>query len=243
MEGFSYVTAYAEKMYNELNVRNMLIPFLRYDDQTRKNQNRLDRLQNRIIDLGLIAYLHGNDDSVIKSVLNEKLPGEWAHLFFSIHAIVKDDAPDELRVKSVDLVKEMFELYDRSNEDFTSDHFSNVNRVLRIFNNPSDQTVKKVFRVSSKYAKGNWDFNNLIDFMEKNVVNYPREVGALYVNLLESTSFFPGWPEDKIHFICNKLNESRESIYLSTICRIYGERSINCEPIRDVCSNIKPKLT
>ncbi|HLE12695.1 MAG: hypothetical protein A2504_16965 [Bdellovibrionales bacterium RIFOXYD12_FULL_39_22] len=240
LEGFSYVTVFVEKMYSELNARKMLLAFLRYDDQSRKNQSRLDKLQKRVIELGIIAYLHCKDDSVIKSILSQKLPSEWSHLFHSISIIVKHDTSKEIKSKAKNLLDSMFAIYEKNINAFNSDHFSNVSCVLNIFTGPDDAIVLKVFEVSSKYAKGGWEFKNLVDFMEEHVLTYPKKIGLLYVKLLESTSFFPAWPEEKIRNICKTLNESRESLNLSTICRIYGERSINCEPIRDICSGIKP---
>ena len=242
MDGFSYTSVYIPKMYKKLSSRGILEAYLR-KERRKKGRDKKNELQNRIVDFGLIAYVFGDDEDLVNLILHDKQESEWSYLFNSIANIYGGKKNSEHFPKYLDKIKnlleEVFRITEKS-DNCRKQHFFGLNYILELFDNLSDDGVRpiieNIIKLVSKHAEYDWNLLGIIDYLHRHKDMHCKIVGELYVVMLENTSFAPYYPGDKIQEICEKLREVKELDSLDRICELYEQRTVNCAPIRDICS-------
>ena len=242
MDGFGHTTTCIPQMYKELSSRGVLEAYLRHEKEE-KSWNKNNELHNRIIDFGLIAYVSGDDEDLVKLILHDKRESEWSYLFNSIANIYGGEKSSEHFPKYLDkiknLLKKVFKVKKEPDNGWKQ-HFFGLNYILELFDNLSDNSVRpiieNIIKLVSKHAKYDWNLSGIIDYLHRHKDEHCKIVGELYVVMLENTSFAPYYPGDKIQEICEKLREVKEQDSLDRICELYEQRTVNCAPIRDICS-------
>ena len=241
MDGFSYTNVYIPKMYKELRSRGILEAYLRHEKEE-KSWNKNNELHNRIIDFGLIAYVSEDDEDLVELILEGKRESEWSYLFNSIANIYGGEKNSEHFPEYLDkiknLLKKVFKVKEEPDNGWKQ-HFFGLDYVLELFDDLSDNGVRhiieNIIKLVSEHAEDDLNLYSIIDYLHGHKDEHCKIVGELYVVMLEKTSFAPCYPEDKIQGICEKLLEAKEQVSLAKICKVYEEKTVNCEPIRDIC--------
>ena len=242
MDGFSYTNVYIPKMYKELRSRGILEAYLR-QEREKKSRDKNNELHNRIIDFGLIAYVSGDDEDLVNLILRGRQESEWSYLFNSIANIYGGEKSSEHFPKYLDKIKNLLEevfKVTKEPDNGWKQHFFGLDYVLELFDDLSDNGVRhiieNIIKLVSKHAKYDWNLSGIIDYLYRHKDKHCKIVGELYVVMLENTSFAPCYQGDKIQEICEKLQEAKEQDSLAKICKVYEKRTVNCAPIRDICS-------
>ncbi|MCB0422977.1 MAG: hypothetical protein KDD61_18395, partial [Bdellovibrionales bacterium] len=215
MEGFGYVSAFVTDMYKKLFEHGILLKFLRYEPEGDEKDSRLDRLQGRVVELSLIAYVLGVeelDNGIMGEVINDCEPMEWRKLVNSIVPITGSDKKPEHRDRIRLLMKKLFETYESTpNKESLNEHFSGVARLLSIADNIEDENVKAIVKIAAKNSEGFWDLSDIVEYLHKFKDTNPKAIGLLFVEALNATKGgVPTYPEDKIREIFEAVKASGE---------------------------------
>lgn len=242
MQGFSYVTNYDKDVYDLLKIKGHLLAYLRFEGTSPDNNGRSDRLQNRIIELGLVALILGHEtlnEGIISSVIEQKNEDEWNRMLWSINSIIGEKPDPDHLAKAKGLIDKLIALKEGGalGEGWQS-FFKGLSRFLEHLGNPSEPLVSKIFKIVAADRQSPWELGDLIEYLHQFRDSHTRSVGVLFTELLNSSDTAPSWPPDKVRDICQSLASQPETEILIKICRIYSERSVTCEPIMDICSNL-----
>lgn len=241
MDGYSYVTAYVKPVYLLLKERGYLVRYLRLD-VSKTDNSRLDRLQNRIIELALIAYILGDEElskGVLADIIDSKMADEWQSIISSLTTIVADTQNEEHLVKAISLVTSLLKMKSAlPTERKWRDAFRGLSRFLELLKEPNHPLVMSIFEHISFGSEGPWEINALIEYLHRHREASPKRVGELFRVLLQKSDYVPTWPAEKIREICNSLVKNNETSSMIEVCRFYAERSVSCEPIRDICDKL-----
>lgn len=242
MDGFSYVTDYSRGMYLLLKNKGHLLDYLRLDVDAEDKSSRFDRLQTRMIELSLVAYVLGDesfDEGIIATILNDKRPEEWHQMIWSTHSILGGEPKPDHLLKAKELISKMIEIRDAdsSGESFR-EHFKGLGRFLDRIKDPSDATVGRIIKIVAEDKESPWELGDIIDYLHEFKDSHPKIVAELFKLLLSESKAAPAWPPEKVKEISLSLLKHGEKDAMIDVCRIYSERSPTCEPIRDICAGI-----
>ncbi len=243
MDGFSYVTAYSKEMYEILSAKNHLLPYLRYEQGDSSKSSRSDRLQNRVIELALVAYILGHekiDENIVGAIIEAKDSKEWHQVIWSINSVIGDKPTAEHQSKAKDLLLKLISIKESGGlGESWKPYFQGLGRFLDRLNDPTDLLVQKIFQIVSSDTDSPWELGDLIEYLHRFRESHSRIVGQLFTGLLQSSNTAPSWPDEKVREICQSLIGHSETESMTEICRIYSARTIACEPIRDICNSLK----
>jgi len=242
MDGFSYVSNYSREMYLQLKNKGHLLVYMRLDVDSDDKSSRLDRLQERVIELTLVAYVLGDeslDNEILAAILTGKSSEEWRQLIWSVQSIIGDDPKPEHLTKAKELISKLIEIKgaDTSGESF-KEHFSGLGRFLNLIKDPTDAMVKKIIKIVAEDKDSPWELGDIIDYLHQFRDSHAKIVGDLFRLLLAESNAAPTYPDEKVREISQSLLQHGEKNTMIDICRIYSERSPTCEPIRDICARI-----
>jgi hypothetical protein len=243
MDGFCYVTDYSPDMYIALRNKGHLLEYLRLDISSEDQNSRIDRLQSKVLELSAVAYVLGDEDfntGIISSVLEKKDPEEWQQMIWSIQSIL-GDAPDPNHLlKAKCFISELIEIRElnASKTDF-KEHFKGLGRFLELIDDPSDELVKNIVGIVSDGLASPWAFGDIIEYLHRFRDSHTKTVGSLFKQMLEVSKAAPAWPPEKVKDIFSCLRDKGEIETMIDICRIYSDRSPTCEPIREICNELK----
>lgn len=227
MEGFGYVTAFIKDVYVKLYDYGILLKFLRYESSGAEKDSRLDRLQGRVVELSLIAYVLGVeelDTGIMGEIIKSREPFEWKKLINSIVPITGNDPKNEHKDRVKLLISKLLNEYQNSSDEKSfNEHFSNVSGLLEVIDDIEDENVKTIIGISSRNSEGSWSLSDLIDFLHDYRRDKPVVVGKLFKEILTHSSSVPTYPEDKIRAIFESIKSSGDTILFSEICRFYED--------------------
>jgi hypothetical protein len=198
-----------------------------------------------MLELTLVAYVLGDesmDDGMIATVLKEKNHEEWHQLIWSLQSIIGDNPKPEHLAKAKELVLRLIEVKEASpaGESF-KEHFRGLGRFLGRLDDPSDGMVKKVIKIVAEDKESPWELGDIVDYLHQFKDSHPKIVGELFKLLLTESNAAPAWPPEKVREISESLLQHGEKNTMIDVCRIYSDRSLTCEPIRDICAGIGKK--
>ena len=237
MDGFCYVTAYVKEMYIGLRENGAMLEFLRLESEEDKNSSRLDRLQGRIIELSLIAYILDDEklnSGILNEILQKKDVDEWKKLVSSIVPILGKEPEDDHLKKINNLMDHIEQLYITEGNEILLKHLSGVCRWLDIINDVNDTKINFIVDIASKNKEGYWDLADLIEWFDKYVKTNPRRIGELFIRLLNNIDTVPMYPKDELKRILLELKASGENVLLAQILRFYDYRYPDNEITRDL---------
>ena len=243
VHGFGYTSRYNPDVYKKLSKKGVFKAYLRQERERKgADWTGSDSPENRIIDFGLIAYVEGDGEELINLILEDKQESEWSYLFNTINIIAalyekKEESRREYRIKIGKLLWKVFETI-KPTDDSWNKYFVSLDSMLELFDDPSDEYVRTIVEIVSKHAEDGWRLYRIIDYLHAYKDKHCKQVGELYCVMLDKTSFAPVYPEDRIQEICQSLKEAQETEFLETICHFYGERTVDCFPIREICESL-----
>lgn len=241
MDGFGYVTAYSPDIYSLLKCKGHLLNYLRVDIDSDDRSSRHDRLQTRIIELALVAYVVGDEtleDGIIATILKDRNSEEWRQMIWSVPSIIGEEPKPEHLSKAKVLISKLIEIRDSKTlgEDFT-EHIRGLGRFLSLLKDPTDPLVSKIVKAVAVDKESPWELGDLIEYLHQFKDSHSKEVGILFKALLSESKTAPAWPAEKVREISESLLKYDKDIMID-VCRVYSDRSPTCEPIRDICSGI-----
>ena len=243
MDGFSYVTDYSKEMYELLKNEGHLLAYLRFQVDPSDKNSRLDRLQNRVIELALIAYVLGHEkisEGIVGSIIDGKMADEWHQIIRSIKTIIGLKPAPEHLTKAKELIAKLISTKESGGLGETwKEHFRGLGLFLDQMEDPSDPMVPKIFQIVSCDKDSPWELGDLIDYLHQFRESHPKIIGELFRDLLSASTVAPSYPPDQVRDICQALVKHSETASMVGICRFYSERSVTCEPIRDICAGLK----
>ena len=219
-----------------------LLDYLRLDVDADEQSSRLDRLQTRVIELALVAYVLGDeslDDGVVASVLAERNSEEWHQVIWSIQSILGGEPEVVHLARAKELIARLIKIRDEdsSGADFTA-HFKGLGRILDLIKDPTDGLAKSIVRIVASNKESHWDLGDVIDYLHQFKDSHPHIIGELFRLMLDVSKAAPAWPPEKVQEIARALIQHGEKNNMIEVCRIYSERSPTCEPIREICANL-----
>lgn len=242
MDGFSYVSNYSQEMYLQLKNKGHLLSYMRLDVDSDEKSSRLDRLQERVIELTLVAYVVGDellDNEILAAILTGKNAEEWRQLIWSVQSVIGEDPKPEHLAKAKELVSKLIEIKDADapGENF-KEHFSGLGRFLELIKDPTDEMVAKIIKIVAEDRDSPWELGDIIDYLHQFKDSHAKVVGDLFKLLLAESNAAPAYPDEKVRELSQSLLQHGEKNTMIDVCRIYSERSPTCEPIRDICAGI-----
>lgn len=233
IQGYCYVNVYIKDMYAELYKRGFLLEFLRHTDKNDHTTSRINTLQERIISLSTIAFLLGDerlDQGLFKEILDNENAEEWGKIIRSLPNLVGKDPEEDIFNNAVLLIEFMIDKFDSSEEkESFRKHFFGFGWLLELFEDPSNQIVKKIVEISAYYTSDNWDNFHIVEYLYKFKDTHTKEVGTLFCDLLANGRGHPSYPEDKIIGICKSIKDIGDTESLTVIRRMYSDKSPNSE--------------
>jgi hypothetical protein len=242
MDGFSYVTNYTQEVYILLKSKGYLLEYFRLAVDSGDKNSRLDRLQNRMLELTLAAYVLGDesiDEGIIATILKEKHPKEWHQLIWALQSIIGGEPEPAHLSKAQELISKLLELKrsDSSGESY-KEHFKGLGRFLDFIKDPADNMVAEIIKIVAEDRESPWELGDIIEYLHQFKDSHTRTVGNLFKLILDESNSAPAWPPEKVREISQTLLKNGEIDTMIKVCRIYSERSPTCEPIRDICTEI-----
>ena len=214
-----------------------------YDDLyklLRKNNHYLKALQERFEDRYMrekliehicIGYLRDFESLSGKDSLFVKLLDEWQQedirdIISFFWGIRKEEADENIRNHILDFRK--FSYNKLKNKEITEDDkkiLSDMN-LLAIFLEDLKGERKEWLLQSVPYVDINHHSSFLIEYLDRLTDENPKEVGKIFVKMLES-GVTPFYDEEHIISIVNKLYKKGEKKSADRIANIYGSRMIS----------------
>ncbi len=239
MEGFCYVTVFVKDVYEKLYDHGLLLKFLRLDSEEEDKNSRLDRLQGRVVELSLIAYILGVEElasGVMGEIIKNQNCVEWKKLINSIVPIAKKESKSEYQQRVKLLMSKLFQEYeDSGDKEKWTDHFSGVTRLLDLIDDVGDKNVLSIIKISVSYSEGFYGLADIVEYLCKFVEEKPKFVGDLFVETLSNTSEVPTYPEDKVKKIFEAVKKAGEGVLLAKMCRIYTDKHPEYRGLDGIC--------
>ena len=239
MEGFGYVAAYVREMFEKLWNRGDLMRFLQHEIADEDKSKKFERLQDRVIELGLISFVLGDqtlENGVICKVIENKNEHEWNKLVWSLSSIIGKDPTPEHRQRGRDLFMAMVEKFSSETDlDKLRKYFLGVAGMLDLSDDPDSNFAKTVVKFSSQISEGGWSLGDVIDYFYENIDSKPESIGKLFKVCVDNASYPPTYPEEKIKEIGQKLKNAGFLELLASIVYKYDEVIfVGSHPLKDL---------
>lgn len=239
MDGFSYVAHFDKKIYIELRDNGDLLKYLRFGIEI--DSSRRDRLQNRVVELAVIAFLldvEQIEEGILADILSKDDINEWHALIWALPSVLGKDPPPDFMSRAKFLINRIFDIAESRGNNGNAKYFAGLWRVLDYFTDPDDPIVERILLRSSKAAEGGWDFFGDLEYLHRYRNTHTSRVAYLFKKMIDSSGFVPSYPEDKIREISQALIDGGESEVISEICVRYANEAPNGGPIRDICNKL-----
>ncbi len=240
MEGFSYVSAYVKEMFLTLENRGDLKRFLRFKLDSGENNSRLDRLQDRVIELSIVALVMEDvttDSTVFQAIVSGRDEDEWRKLIWSFYGVVVGSKKQEYFEKAKKTVFDLITNFENTEKDLNwMKLFKGIDQMLALVADPNEAIVDKIVEIDARNSEGGWDMNDVIGFLHKFKNSHTNRIGELFLKIINLAPAPPSWPDDKIYEIGIALQSERP--LLVTICRAYTDKSFSQDsPIYKACKD------
>lgn len=229
MDGLAYVTVYIPKVYEKLKEYDVLLEYLRFDDDERDR-----RQQTRVIDLAILAKMYNDDSDILLDVVAKKDPKEWSSAFNSISSIVRSAKDEDLSTKAMDIVKLFLEEYKKSPKHLSKEHIQSLDNTLSVIKG-DDQAINEVVKITAEHLEAPWELNDLVEYIHSLIPLNPERASELFVLSVRSSKVLPSYPEDKIVEICKKMEELKHDRELREVCERYSDEFLNGGILSDFC--------
>jgi hypothetical protein len=237
-DGFGYVAAYNKKVYSYFRDRGDLLEYLRYEKSSDTSNSRTERLQSRIIELAVIAYLledEKENTGLIGQLIKDQQPDEWQQITWALFLMLKENKNLKQRTRGFALVEYIINQAPwKKNKSSWKTFFSTTLRLLDVIDKKDTTLISLFFESLPELSDAPWELHEYVDFLFEYKDISPKETANFFLALLKNAKIPPTYPEEKIVSILTVLLK-KEKRKTAEICLIYSEMPILGGPIGDFC--------
>lgn len=208
-------TAYLD-IYNLLNESNHITKALKFNFS-------FDEVKNKLIDQICIMFIHDKDNLTAIELIKSKDLNNIVELINSMYYLFRNKQ-ENTREKVLLLWNEIYQNYKVDDSEPAKMIFSNLSKWF-VFIDSIDQELNPLLLKTAKYLSVHTDFYQLLEEMDRLVVNNPKYIGQLYIEILENNSY-PIYNKENILSIVDGLFHNNEYDAALKICNKYKRKGI-----------------
>lgn len=192
-------------------------------DKALKYKFRSDNTKQKIIQHICIMFNSSKNDETIFAVIESKDQESILEIIRFMWQVDRKSI-EEAQTNIFILWKKIYEVFKDDDSNSSQAIFSTLSKWF-VFINTIDNVILPYLKLTAKYTEKNHNSYFIVEELERLVENNPKNVGELYIEMLNN-DIFPTYKQEQIQHTVDLLYQLNEKDNALIICNLYKKRGI-----------------